>query len=1605
MNLSWKAGGLPGLLVGLLALAGLTVAGVTEEVQTGTLVGQAVMPSGRGLPRADVVLSPTFPVPEGAPRTRYTQTDDAGRFTVRFLPVGLYDAYVTGKAHNGGFKLRVGPTPKGGFTESELQSVYGEIVPSDREWATTQMREELAKAKSNPDQSVTLQVSASVPDLEMTAVERTWLPDETPQVRLNGLGRGDAVQLVAYRFGDAILAANSAVAAVAATPYGFYEQVEWNPEQLLERVEAWTHPLTTRDLEGQFVETIPTPKLEPGTYLVRAKLGDSIRDAVLDVTTIGLVAKAAGLEIHAYVADLASGAPIAGASVQLLGTGVSASTGVEGVATFDAPAAGNMPLLIARAGGSRAIVQPSLYAANRGEFVWFTTDRPIYRPGDTVHYRLVLRKQSVDGYAPTDQTAVPVVLSDPDGVELSRTTLSVGEFGSAHGEFATPAYALPGYYTVEVGEGTNQRSFGVTLAAYRKPEMEITVKPEKPVVVRGEPLRATVHCKTFTGEPVVGARVDLSLYTSSMWSGDPFDEDESLYADEADQGDWYGELADEVELYTDEKGEARVAFPTARQETGDLALTDDRATIVADVQDAAGRSFEGKARTTIVRGEVDLSVQVERSLLDPGQTTTATVRGLRQVDRSPAAGQEVEVTFGREVWGREESVFVPEGQRTLMLDAEGGATLQVSASKAGSLIVKASTLDAKGNRVRAEGYAYVFGTVEGGPARDAPTLQLVLDRKQYQPGESALALVRTSEPGGSAWVTVETDRVRWSKVVQLREQATRVDLPTLDEDAPNAFVSVTMARGKRMSSAQRVMNVDLSKRRLEMNVAPDRPDAKPGEVVRFRVTTARDDGAPTPAEVSLAVVDEGVYAVREDTQNPLADFYPRRSPMVNTTLSVADLTYGNDKSEVQVELRKDFKDTAAWFPSVRTDGNGEATVDVRLPDNLTRWRATAVGVTSDTSVGKTTGQVTARKPLMARLSLPAFLTESDQQVIAATVANDTDREMQVRASLDATGVKLAEAGTQNLTIPAQSTRPVTWTVTASTPGQAVFRLTAMGQGVSDGVEQRISVHARGLAVVTSASDVTDAETTLSVDLPRGATHGGLEISLTPSYAGMARQAIQYLMEYPYSCTEQTASRLTGLLTAQRLAQAGAWDDTATAERLPEEIAATLMRLRALQHPDGGWGWWEADETDEAMTGLALEVLKIAANQGSVRASSLAERGAAFAEARIREPLSAEGWTADKAWRAKKRVQLAYGLSLWRSSPEVAGALETPIPTEHLDAVTLAQRVIGWKRLQATGRPEAAGKAAEAYQALLAKAEETASLLNWDTNEWDREATAAGLNALVAMEPDSPRIGKVLRYLGEVRRGQGWASTRDTAMVVAAVSEYLVRGSELRPDYGWSVRVNGRAVGTGRFERVGSSQVLKVPFEALTPGRNEVRLGKQGPGRLYATAKITGFVPQQTAHGGTTLQGMTLDRQYVRMEPTRQEDGTLRLVPGATVRSARSGEVFHVRLTLTVPDTQSYVMIEDPIPSHCRIVDNEARQASFESSEDAAWGYWWSRSVYLDDKATLFAGYLAKGRHVFEYAVRAESPGLCVAAPAVASRMYQPDLRAYTPELAFEVKPR
>ena len=758
----------------------------------------------------------------------------------------------------------------------------------------------------------------------------------------------------------------------------------------------------------------------------------------------------------------------------------------------------------------------------------------------------------------------------------------------------------------------------------------------------------------------------------------------------------------------------------------------------------------------------------------------------------------------------------------------------------------------------------------------------------------------------------------------------------------------------------------------------------------------------------------------------------------------------------QATVRKRFSDTAHWVASVDTGEEGVATVTVPFPENLTTWRVKTLGLSEKVRAGEATTSVVTSKDFIVRLAAPRFFTERDEVVLSANVHNYLETAKRARVTLKVPGdlLRLTGDATATVEVPAGGEARVDWTVEAIGEGLATIGVEALTDEESDAMQMAFPVLVHGFLKTVSHTGAIPADgtapdsITLTVPEERRPEESLLAVRVSPSLGLAMLDALPYLIQYPYGCTEQTMSRfMPAVLTRRTLQRMGVdladLDQPRTnlnAQQIgshrydPEDpnrppvysekelgrvIKAGLKRIAEMQRPDGGWGWWANDDPSPYLTAYVMWGLLEARDADVAIDSSMMSRGlSALQSGQVTE---LERW---KSWEGigNTQVLIAYALSL--AAENERG--DAKVFAEVLDLLFERRQYLslqGKALLSMTLRN--AGRTADADLVLrnvrqTEKADPENGTVTYplEASGWwywwhnDIETHAWILRAIVAKDPKDPALPGLVKWLLNNRRnGTYWRSTRDTAITIAAFAEYVDASGEGDVDMKLRVLWDGKPLreitinGNNLFT---FDNTVSLAGADLTTGDHTLTLERSGKGAVYWNAELSYFTLEENVKkAGLEIK---VERQYyrlVREDRTETIPGSRNQAVAATrVRYRRipindgdkvtSGDLLEVELKLTSKNDYDYLIFEDPKPAGCEPV---------EVRSGARWGELVSNMELRDEKVAFFVGWLNRGDHLIKYRLRAEVPGTFHTLPTRGWAMYAPELKANADELVFGVEDR
>lgn len=1354
---------------------------------------------------------------------------------------------------------------------------------------------------------------------------------------------------------------------------------------------------------------IPVPVADNGVYLVEGVSGSNIAYTVLVRSGLNFLVKQASAETFVYVARKDTGEPVSNVDLNLfsLETGSifhSSKTGSDGTFHYK----GNTPvktLILAKKDGEYAVSDPEFYASSfygeGGARAYIYTERPVYRPGDTVYFKGVVRNFNRDDYRVASGSATVSIHSEEGESPLPPIPVSIsGDQGSFSGEFQIPnedSIKL-GNFTLVLNyqDKTFQTEFSVE--AYVKPTFVVNVSVPKSDFLQKEEVNATVKARYYYGQPLSRKEVQFRVFRRPKFDYSPVGKlnfsASADYLEQAGQSDKQ-ELVHSGTGSLDGKGTYSIKFKPNKVE-GDSIYT-----VIASVQ-SEDLTLDGAASFSVNRSAFFLKMEKDQSVYEPGKESKLTItlvpydKTLSEEARKKAIqGRKVElVLYNREIKHSSEGGRSKISKTSAVTNASGVADVSFQIPQRGQYIVAAETEDAEGNETKSETFFWASSVSD---SIDIPfkDINLKPSKDLYSIGDNAEILVLTPISNGHVLLTVEGNRIFKSEVVKMNGNALKYSVKIDPSMSPNFTLSAVQFSGSEVYKSQVRIVAPPEEKFIKVDLASANQVYRPGDKAEIRLRTTGLGGKAVSAEISVAVVDEAIYQIKEEKIPNIGTFFyhPRRNN-VQTTLASSYKFFGySEEKRLKLALGKKgesgysaikneeenrdrFKDTSFWNAKVKTSSDGTAVVSFVLPENITSWRVTAIAITPDTKVGRGQTNFVTKKDLMILGGLPRYILKGESQKVNATISNQTNRKLPINVSLKMEGLKAVGPENANITLEPGQNQSVQFTVQAVQDPKIKFaklNIVASGGGISDSVRSEIPLKIWGSPRVSSDSlglNKGAGSGVLKLNVTKELADPYLEIRLSPSTLPALKQSLEYLADYPYGCVEQTMSRFYPLLSAHK----AGFINSRIQKELPRMVDAGLKRVQELQRSDGGFGWFEGNsEGDILMTSYVLKGLAVSQKNGARVNATTIYRARTFLYSSLER-----GDVGDNV-----KSHILYALS-------ESGSLENSL-TESLSKSESKLNVYGKVLLGLTLFNQ--GKKSEASRLFEKAVDESGfgktpflKLASYGKNPSWEDDKIEGLSSLLSLGIRLHESEILLENIASTilanRNGYAWNNSRDTSLAVLSLSEYLTVLRETDSPAEIEVRLNGTSIKSGTISpKAEDGELFKIVVanDLIHSGENRVEVIKKDGPVFYATASL--FYKDRSKKISSYANGIQVKRKYFKVKPGSDGSG----IDVSESKSFSTGDIVLVELNVVKEgNSDSYFMIEDVLLPGFSFLKRDAEYLSGERTVEYE-----SRQIF-DDRAVFFSAGPKKDFTV-RYLLRAEVGGKYKAVPARAYLMYYPEV--------------
>lgn len=681
----------------------------------------------------------------------------------------------------------------------------------------------------------------------------------------------------------------------------------------------------------------------------------------------------------------------------------------------------------------------------------------------------------------------------------------------------------------------------------------------------------------------------------------------------------------------------------------------------------------------------------------------------------------------------------------------------------------------------------------------------------------------------------------------------------------------------------------------------------------------------------------------------------------------------NDKG---ASARVDFRDTAYWNPSLKTDINGNAKVTFKLPDNLTTWVILSVGNTLSSQFGDSQTEIKVSKDIVISPILPNILRESDEINAAALIQNFTDQEQSFDVSLNVENAGTLQSPEKiSVTLKPKEIKVVDFKLNTGAPtenAKFTYKLQSKtNPDNSDEVVLSIPIREYGFYSYRSESAEGNKNFQLKFSDQINLDKSSLKVALAPSILGKLPASFDYLLEYPFGCVEQTSSKLVPALVIKKYPQL--YSQISSNYDTDSIIDKSIKRLNKLAVYDG-WDFWNPREINYFVTANVIENLLDAKKLGYK-----------IDESQILNSFETMKNVANSSYTESNPNDIAfanYALALTGNYESIY-----KIELDKLNQLTIDALAMHVMALYMSGEtnPDLNGlRYLESKAILLGDVAYFESGLDENFGSIDA-STALAVRAIVLAKGNYELALKATKYLTNSKgNNYYWSNTYGTAQVIRAISEFAVLSKESNPNYSYELKLDGNQILNGKVDNNFSIIPNKIFKSSDIKGGTNLEIVKNGEGQLYSNIIYKEFINDRKYKSSSN--GLSITREYVNTK--------------GDIYNLGVGDIVDVTFKIKGNNSNNlYAVLVDELPAGLVPVNQSLENETFNREETQVMPNPFVGNIseyeYTENGVVLTINDITNFERTYTYKARVVSEGNFIAPPAFISLMYNPNIKANT----------
>lgn len=672
---------------------------------------------------------------------------------------------------------------------------------------------------------------------------------------------------------------------------------------------------------------IDLPVKNPGAYLVTAEGANAegkqtVGRCIVLISRLGAVAKMDDDQAVVFANDVVDGKPAQGATTIVrrqwdegrhMTDQADGRVNDAGLAELNfKPRRDTSWIAAVKDGNQQALVSRSDYnwywwGYGANYKVYGFTERPVYRPGSTVQFKEIVRRNHEGKYSNLPNQKVRVEITNPKGETIYARDHVTDEFGALSGSLAIPANAPLGVYPITVKIGGEEVNYYYAqgnqfrVEEYKKPEFKVTVEPGQQDYRVGQEMKIKIAARYYFGQAVADAEVTYTIRKQSHYHSIEWPRPWEWYWDgildtgyeDERWGPWHHEQFDELvgqgQIKTDKNGEAFVVVKAEAikgHEKVDL-----RFVVSCEVTDTSRRVIRGGGDVKVTHAAFFISCKPAQSVYGPGDSVEVEIK-TEDPNKKPVAGKFVFEAWrierirkvvkkdGHDVVEFEEKLAQKAFGKEIEIPATGRASVRFTPDMTGEFKIVVKQAAGEKDRPPVEGDCHLWvASKTGAEAHYAYSdLKLIPSGDQFEIGQTMKVLVTTNKTGRRVLLTGEADVLLFSQVVFVEKNSKLVELPVTAELCPNFTLTATLLADDKLFMDSKPIVVPPTNKFIDVKVSYDKGDKgggdankfQPGEKTTVRVkATDRQTGKPVAAQLALMMVDSSVYYIQPEFRDAI----------------------------------------------------------------------------------------------------------------------------------------------------------------------------------------------------------------------------------------------------------------------------------------------------------------------------------------------------------------------------------------------------------------------------------------------------------------------------------------------------------------------------------------------------------------------------------------------------------------------------------------------------------------------------------------------------------------------------------------------------------------